>query len=39
VIILRGTYAIGEGKMQNGFLDVELRLWLKPNNLLLMHHL
>jgi hypothetical protein len=26
VIILEGTYAIGEGEMQSVFLDIELRL-------------
>jgi hypothetical protein len=39
VIIPRGTYAIGEGKMQNEYLDVQFRLWLKLNILPPMHQL
>jgi hypothetical protein len=39
VIILKGTYAIGEGKMQNVSLDIKLRLYLKTNSLFPMHHL
>jgi hypothetical protein len=39
VIILGGTYAISEGKMQNVSLVVKLSLLLQPNSLLPMHHL
>jgi hypothetical protein len=38
VIILKSTYAIGEGKMQNASLDIELCLFFKINNLPPMHH-
>ncbi len=39
MIIFKGTCAIGEGKMQSVYLDIELCLWLKINNLPPMHHL
>jgi hypothetical protein len=39
VIILGGTYVIGERKMQSVYVDIKLRLQLKTNNLLPMHHL
>jgi len=38
MIILGGTYAIGEGKMQNASLDTEFCLFFKTNNLPPMHH-
>ncbi len=40
VTILESTYVIGEGKKYiNVFLDVKLRLQLKPDSLLPMHDL
>jgi hypothetical protein len=39
VIILKGIYVIGERKMQSVYVDIKLRLKLKTNNLLPMHHL
>jgi hypothetical protein len=39
MIILGGTYAIGERKMQSIFLDIELHLQLKTNSCPPMHHL
>jgi len=39
VIILKGIYVIGERKMQSVYVDIKLRLQLKTNNLLPMHHL
>ncbi len=39
VIVLGGTYAIDEGKMQTVSLDVKLHLYLKLNSLPPMHHL